>query len=123
MRVQIDEAGHDVHPLGVDLARGVLRPTFVVDRRAWRPDAAHLGDPVPLDDEIYWALRRTAGAVDHDRTADDQPLERSLALVAPVGRRNHLAGILRRRGGADGQTDDHRARDKPPVRVHDLSSN
>ena len=82
MYVEIDDAGHDVHALGVDLSRSRLGPARRVDGHVRNTDRSDIRDAISLDDDVDGAAGRTAGPVDQRRAANDQALEGSIALVA-----------------------------------------
>ena len=106
MDVEVDDAGQDVHARGVDLARGPFGTPGGIDRNVGHADVGDLGDAIPLDDDIDWAARRAAGAVDEGRAANDEPRERASAFVA-IGREARVVALLiaeiaRRRGVGGG---------------------
>ena len=104
MAVHVDEAGEEVHLRAVDLFGGVVRPALRIDGHFREADAAHFLDAVPFDDHVHRPDRRRAGAVDDGDAADDQPLERTFALIrAAVGRvRLPLFGFLGEGGEEEG---------------------
>ena len=99
VEVQVDQAGHDVHAVRVDLvvARGGA-PGFV-DGKAGVADPRDLRDPVALDDDVDGAAGRGARAVDDDRAADDKAVEGAVALGTIGSRFNELGGG----GGGEGE--------------------
>ena len=108
MGVEVDEAREHVHPCRVDLPRRALRAAPFVDRDAGIPHAPDLRDPVPLDHDVDRPDGRRARPVDQRRAADDQPLERSLALARPAGRRlRDAASTLREGAGGADEHGDH----------------
>ena len=95
MHVQVDDAGHDVHAVGVDLFGGIAGPVVRVDLQVGRTDAAYLHDLVAFDDDVHRAAGRCAGAVDHRGASDNQAFKRPLAFVrSAVRSRQHTPGLF-----------------------------
>jgi hypothetical protein len=90
---------HDIHPMRIDLARGVARSPVRVDGNARRSDTPNLGDDVSLNDDIDGPARRTSSPIDECCPPDNQSLKRSDSIV-PHGRRWNA--ILRSGGGGGG---------------------
>ena len=91
VHVRVDEARHQVHAGAVDLPGALRRAAAFVDRHAREADADDVGDAVVLHDDVHRPARRRAGAVDHGDAADDQAIERPLAVAGLAGRRRiHL---------------------------------
>ena len=111
--VQVDQSRQHPGTGEIELAVGVLRPPALVDLGVGHAEALDLLDPVALDDDVDRAHRRRAGAVDHHDAAQDQAVERTLALAVGTGRRGFdqlglflLGGGRRRHGrGRHGQED------------------
>ena len=80
--MHVDEAGHHVHALAVDLEVGIAR--FAIRRLRHAP-ASRPGAPavmlVAFDDDVHRAERRAAGAVDQGDAADHHLLERPGAFT------------------------------------------
>ncbi len=90
MRVQVDEARHQIHAGAVDRVWPGRRR-----RRGTRdPRRAGAGDPrnaIALDDDVHGPGRRGAGAIDHHDIADRQGGKRALSFPTPtVGRGDEL---------------------------------
>src|SRR5215813_5355758 len=81
VRVAIDEARQHVHPGGVDLLHAFVRAVRFFDGYLGIAHALDLFDPVVFDDDVDGAYRRSSRAVDHRRSANDQPLERPFAFT------------------------------------------
>ncbi len=115
MRMHVDDAGHDVGTVRIDLARRILRAFLVVDRQSRITDRLDLGDTVVLYDDIHRPDRRGAATVDQCGAADNQPCERSLAFAGlAVRRRYHLRFFVL---GQDRQgNNDHRHDRQKPAR-------
>jgi hypothetical protein len=83
VRMRVDDAGHDGHPLGVDHAVGRLRRLPFARNRAagefGRPRCLNRDDGVALDEDVERPARRIAGAVDDVRILDEQT---AIALAA-----------------------------------------
>src|SRR5205823_1112698 len=75
-------------------------------------------DAVPLDDDVDRAYGRRAGAVDERRAANDQPVERPLAL-ARLAVRGEGGRVIRDR--AEGQRDKRKKDDDSPYRKTPLT--
>ncbi len=92
VHVEIDDAGHRVPPLGVDLMGGVGRPLLLVEPESGSADGLDLGDAVSFDDDVDRPDRRRARAVDERHAADDEALEGtgSLALSPRRGGKDRL---------------------------------
>ena len=93
VHVHVDEAGHHVHALAVDLEVGVARLAIGLLRQPRPAGLAHRGDPVALDDDVHRAERRTAGAVDQGDAADHHLLERPGAVARLARGRGAVAGV------------------------------
>ena len=85
VHVEVDEAGHEVHAGGIELARRAARPPSGVDRHARDPDADDRGDAVPLDDDGDGPARLAALDVDEVPAADDgEDAQRGVRRAASV---------------------------------------
>ncbi|MCR5874790.1 hypothetical protein LRS10_11800 [Phenylobacterium sp. J426] len=125
--VHVDEARQGVHAGGVDLVVGVAGRPLGLQRQARPAGLQHVGDPVPLDDDVDRAARRRARPVDEGDATDDQLAVGAETLVLPPGgrgvhRRPGLGGrggLLRRQGRAAAQADRRRHRHgaQPPHRT------
>ncbi len=87
MEVQIDETGQNVHPGDVVLFRPRLRTVLGIDWDAGNADTGDPRDAIPLDHDVDRPARRPTGPVDHDRTAQYQPVEGALAFIGSAVRR------------------------------------
>jgi len=130
--VEVDQPGHEIHALGVELLRGPLGALRLVDRQLGVADADDLGDAVALDHHVHRTAGRRAVAVDQVDAADDEPLEGTLALAtrrrrsgiglpfggeAPdglrvAGRPGRSGGATRLRGEGDGDGQDRHGEDE-----------
>jgi hypothetical protein len=128
VHVEIDEAGHHVHPGGVDLVVR-FRRAIGPHRHTRRPRVANRGDAVVFDDDVDGSSRRTAGAVDQHRAAHHHRLVGTESLTLGAVRRGPqrlalqwtLIQRLRRglRAERDGEDRDER---EPDCRKCDAST-
>jgi hypothetical protein len=94
--VEIDETGQHVHAGRVDLVIGLRRPVGP-QRHPRRAGVANRRDAVVLDDDVDRAARRSAGAVDQHRAADDHRLVRAEPFSVGAGRPRRQRVPLQRR--------------------------
>jgi len=99
--MHVDEPRQHPETGAVDLLDRILRPRFRLDEDLRKPDATHLADAVPLNDDVDRPDRRRAGAVDLRHPADDdarpRPLPFARLAVRSKGRRSG------ERGGGNGE--------------------
>ena len=113
--MHVDEAGQHVVAGQVDFTRGVARTASFVDRHAGEADAADLGDPVALHNNVDRAQRRAARTVDIGHATQDESLVRSVAFVrSPEGGHFHSAALSSDRSGQgeDGSCCHHKAKQR-----------
>ena len=92
--MQIHKARHDIHAVSVQFARRATGPALLANRDPGGADATNRDDAVALDHDVHGALRRRPGTIDHGGPANDQPVERSLALTrSAVWRMLHAAAL------------------------------
>ena len=97
VHVVVNEAGHHVHALGVELARGAIWAVVFVDGHTRHRDADDVFDAVIFDDDVDGTDGHTAIPINERSSTDNQSVERSLAFIwPPIGSR--LDHILRLKG-------------------------
>ena len=87
VNMQIDKAGHGVHPGSIDFACAARRPARVRYRNIGISDGSDFPEAIPFDHDIDRPARRRAGAVDHGDAANDEALEWTFALPCTTVRR------------------------------------